>query len=92
MVYEETVCPPDWIVFDDNQSTISNLKELLQKESIEVFEAKFIGKRFDLTCEGCQCPTGRKIQIKIKFEDQQRLKIWGMNYIGYGWERVYLKN
>ena len=91
MIYQETVCPPSWVSYDNNKESMKNLKELLSKDSIEVFGLKFTGTPFEVTCAGCQCLTGRNIEIVIKEQDMERLKRWGLNYEGYGWEKMIFK-
>lgn len=91
MIYRETVCPPSWVSYDNDKSSLKNLKKLLNKDSIEVFSLKFTGKPFEVTCAGCQCLTGRNIEAVIKASDQEKLKSWGLNYEGYGWEKMVFR-
>ncbi len=74
MIYQETVCPPSWVTFDNATQTLKNLEKELAKDSIQVFSSKFSGKPYETTCAGCQCLTGRNIEVTILRKDQFKLE------------------
>jgi len=74
MVHEETVCPPAWISYGGSDSTLILLRKLLKKDSVEILSLKYTGKMYEMTCAGCQCLTGRKIEITIWSKDQSKVE------------------
>jgi hypothetical protein len=74
MIWQENVCPPAWLSFGNDQQTLANLKELLLQDSIEVFKMRFTGTPYQTTCAGCQCLTGRNLEIVINRKDQAKLE------------------
>jgi hypothetical protein len=77
MIYQETVCPPEWSVFQSDTATFYNLKQLFKKDSVHIFEIKHTGKLHHVMCEACGCLTGRNIEITIRRKDQQKSEALG---------------
>jgi hypothetical protein len=77
MVYQETLCPSAWSVFQNDTATFYNLKQLFKKDSIHIFEIKYTGKLHEVTCEACLCLTGRNIEITIRRKDQKKSEALG---------------
>src|SRR5687768_12188565 len=73
MIYQETVCSPPWVRYDNDKQTLTNLLELFAKDSIRVYSVKITGKPYETTCAGCQCLTGRNFEVRIDPKDQLKL-------------------
>lgn len=73
MIYQETVCPPQWISYESSQQTSANLQELLARDSINVYSFRITGKA-GMACAGCQCLSGRNVEIIIDAKYQQKME------------------
>jgi len=69
VLYQETVCEPEWNDVQNPQNTFENLQRLFRKDSVQILGIRWTGKPYDQTCAGCGCLTGRNIEIKIYRKD-----------------------
>jgi hypothetical protein len=76
MVYQETVCPPSWISYENTDQTFNNLKKLLLKDSVKLYSLRYDGIPYEMTCAGCGCLTGRNIEITIDRNNRTKVEAY----------------
>ena len=72
MVYQETVCEPEWHDYQNPQNTLKNIQNLFDKDSVKILKMTWTGTPYEVTCAECACLTGRNIEITIYKKDREK--------------------
>ena len=72
--YDETECNNPWDRTPEDAETISNVKEYLRSKNINVLDIQITKDGINDFCRACWCRTGRRIKVKIKSEDLEKIE------------------
>jgi len=71
--YDETECNNPWHRTPYDTKTISNVKEYLRSKNINVLDIQITKDGINDFCRACWCRTGRRIKVKIKSWDLEKI-------------------
>ncbi len=72
--YDETECNNPWHRTPYDTKTISNVKDYLSSRDIDVLDIQISNDGVYESCRACFCKTGRRIKVKIKSWDLEKIK------------------
>lgn len=71
--YDETQCNDPWDIRPEDAETISNIKKYLSSRNIIVLDIQITKDGINDSCRACPCRTGRRIKVKIKSMDLEKI-------------------
>jgi hypothetical protein len=82
MVFEETQCGNPWQILPNSKNFLFEVHQYLNSEGIEVFSINIKNApRGLVVCDACDCPSGRKIIIRIPETDKEKAESVGFRLL-----------